>query len=179
MRQYEGREPHTRDHVEAQRQEQYPRLLRIAITTVAEVTQKAGGCRELPRPVPARHDVVDAGAVYQKQAPLSDYNSNCHDINLSLSASLGGVGASMSETVRQCEYWDVVGGNEHHASKRYDIHYDNKGSCSAESREASELAVYAVPQGKARGLVAWYGVNPGNAPYVSGCSGRTADCSGS
>ncbi len=157
----------------------------VSVSGVVEITEFSNGgfplyvqCEDWLDYAEINYHNETPGSTYVQQSPLVDYDGECTSTNLTVSASVGHIGASVSQEVQRCEKWDVYGGNAGPASTFYGIKYDNNDKCGPQSRELSALAVVELGQGQTHSGRVTYGVWPGNGPSVpSFCSGQS--CTGS
>jgi hypothetical protein len=121
--------------------------LGISLSAVSEITVPDPFCDDYLDFFFTEMSARDATNIYAAQDPLSDFDGDCGpETNLSVGGSFGGINAGISQSFKDCDKYDVYGGNASNATELYGIQFDNNGNCNAESRETLQMTVIRVPQ---------------------------------
>ena len=123
----------------------------VAQRAVATITGTARGCSNTIDWFVNEMQSRTPRAYGARQSPLSQPEGSCVNVNLSVSATFGGIGVAISQPVQKCERWMIDGALAAQASTWYGVRYDNNGVWNKLQREAASLQIVRVPAG--RGLI--------------------------
>jgi len=117
----------------------------IDLTAVAEITNYSN-CVDWIESAGVRMRSTNSAAIWVSQNPLADRTGNCRTTTLTVGAKWGGVDASISQPIQQCDIWDVICGNCASATSFYGTIF-NGNKNSLDSQEQGAVAVMRLPQG--------------------------------